>query len=308
MFYGQKDKSNYDKVIQYAGEVLGNTPAEVLRDWATIGAKESNNSVRAKAYADVKDRANLLLYSTFSVWARTYGPYKTGSRYTHNVTIASSESCADTPWGNREEFYFRIPSYPAIPKVIMAKMAEYMELTDMTNGIGYLHVMYPALTTDEILLTPAEAYAMKGKYDKPLADLNIWGKSFYESTYDVTVEDIKTFYGTPVYDSKGKLISGMEYYTSKVATPKKRLHPDFTVAAGTQENFIHTILHARRILLLHEGKRWFDIKRYGIEIYRRTVLGSQITITDELKTDDPRRAIQLPQSVINAGMEPNPRN
>lgn len=76
LFYVQKDKSNYDKVIQYAGEVLGNTPAEVLRDWATIGAKESNNSVRAKAYADVKDRANLLLYSTFSVWARTYGPYK----------------------------------------------------------------------------------------------------------------------------------------------------------------------------------------------------------------------------------------
>ena len=50
-----------------------------------------------------------------------------------------------------------------------------MELTDMTNGIGYLHVMYPALTTDEILLTRAEAYAMKGKYDKALADL---GKGF----------------------------------------------------------------------------------------------------------------------------------
>lgn len=149
---------------------------------------------------------------------------------------------------------------------------------------------------------------MKGEYDKALADLNTWGKAFYESAPDVTVEDINTFYGSPVYDSKGKLISGMEYYTSKAATPKKRLHPDFTVETGTQENFIHAILHARRILLLHEGKRWFDIKRYGIEIYRRTVLGSQITITDELKTNDPRRAIQLPQSVINAGMEPNPRN
>lgn len=100
-----------------------------------------------------------------------------------------------------------------------------MELTDMTNGIGYLHVMYPALTTDEILLTRAEAYAMKGKYDKALADLNIWGKAFYESTSDVTVEDINTFYGTPVYDSKGKLISGMEYYTSKVATPKNDFIP-----------------------------------------------------------------------------------
>ncbi len=40
LFYVQKDKSNYDKVIQYAGEVLGNTPAEVLRDWATMALKK----------------------------------------------------------------------------------------------------------------------------------------------------------------------------------------------------------------------------------------------------------------------------
>ena len=95
-----------------------------------------------------------------------------------------------------------------------------MELTDMTNGIGYLHVMYPALTTDEILLTRAEAYAMKGKYDKALADLNIWGKAFYESTSDVTVEDINTFYGTPVYDSKVNLFRVWNTILRKLPLPK----------------------------------------------------------------------------------------
>lgn len=100
----------------------------------------------------------------------------------------------------------------------------------------------------------------------------------------------------------------MKFYTPKTPTPKKALHPDFTVESGTQENLIHAILHVRRILTLHEGLRWFDIKRYGLEIYRRTVYNNEITVNDELKADDSRRAIQLPQSVITAGLEANPRN
>ena len=100
----------------------------------------------------------------------------------------------------------------------------------------------------------------------------------------------------------------MKFYTPKAPTPKKALHPDFTVESGTQENLIHAILHVRRILTLHEGLRWFDIKRYGLEIYRRTVYNHEITVNDELKADDSRRAIQLPQSVITAGLEANPRN
>ena len=90
---------------------------------------------------------------------------------------------------------------------------------------------------------------------------------------------------------------------------KKELHPDFSIADATQENLIHCVLHARRILTLHEGLRWFDIKRYGIVVYRRFISNSgTVSVTDELKADDPRRAIQIPSDVISAGMKPNPRN
>lgn len=307
LFYVKDDKSNYDKVIEYAHEVLTDVPEVMLRNWAVVGAKAINGSVRAMAFVDASDNANLMLYSTESSWARVYGPYGLGYRYTHNATIGSTESCADTPWGGSNRFYFNIPQYSGMPKVIMAKMAEYFEYTDVVNGIGNVHVMYPALTTDEVLLNRAEAYVMKGEYAKALDDMNLWGKGFYRSAPTVSAEDIADFYGQPVYE-ENKLVSGMEYYAPTKPTPKKALHPDFTVEAGTQENFIQALLHMRRILLLHEGKRWFDIKRYGIEIYRRTVLGSEITVTDEMKADDPRRAIQLPQSVIRAGIESNPRN
>ena len=106
--------------------------------------------------------------------------------------------------------------------------------------------------------------------------------------------------------------AALNYYTPEnTANPsvKKELHPAFTLEQGMQENLIHCILHARRILTLEEGLRWQDIKRYGIVIYRRYFEGSRLVrITDTLPVDDPRRAIQLPSNVITAGMDPNPRN
>ena len=70
------------------------------------------------------------------------------------------------------------------------------------------------------------------------------------------------------------------------------------------ENLIHCILHLRRVETLHDGLRWYDVKRYGIEIsHNKDGMEPEV-----LKMNDPRRAFQLPQDVINAGLQPNPRN
>ncbi|MCS2863584.1 hypothetical protein NXW13_05290 [Bacteroides thetaiotaomicron] len=63
----------------------------------------------------------------------------------------------------------------------------------------------------------------------------------------------------------------------------------------------------RRIATLHEGLRWPDIKRYGIVIYRRSIANNNIVVTDEMPVNDARRAMQIPKSVVLAGMQPNPR-
>ena len=55
----------------------------------------------------------------------------------------------------------------------MNKMYSYFEMSDPVNGIGYNHIMYPAFTSDEILLCRAEAYAMKKDFDKATEDLSI---------------------------------------------------------------------------------------------------------------------------------------
>ena len=150
------------------------------------------------------------------------------------------------------------------------------------------------------MLCRAEAYALLKQYDKSATDIDAWQKAFTKNTTTLTKESINDFYAT------------LNYYTPEdIANPsvKKKLNPTFSVEPGIQENMIHCILHARRILTLEEGLRWQDIKRYGIVIYRRYFEGNKLVrITDTLPVDDPRRAVQLPSNVITAGMKPNPRN
>ncbi|MCQ2156087.1 MAG: hypothetical protein MJY57_02655, partial [Bacteroidales bacterium] len=58
-----------------------------------------------------------------------------------------------------------------------------------------------------------------------------------------------------------------------------------------------------------QGMRWFDIKRYGIEIDRRIMNdnGNASLRSDHLAKDDLRRAMQLPLKVTDAGLAKNPR-
>ncbi len=301
LYYMQDDKSNLDKVISHASEVLTSNPQALLCDWASIGDLSPNNGIRANAFMDTKNASNLLVLSTYSQWDRIFGPYSGGEKYTHNSKIAKTETA--NAKGLLGSLHFTIPSYPQIPtKIIMAKFGEYFEFTDPVNGTGYIHMLYPAFTTDELLLDRAEAYALKGEYPKAMEDMNLLTHNFSAGAPTVTSQLINDIYGNGA--------NAYAYYTPTEPTPKKKLEPDFSLPAGS-EMYIQAILHLRRVLSLHEGLRWFDIKRYGITIYRRVVENGTgaISVYDTMKKDDPRRAFQLPQEAIkDGGLTPNPRN
>lgn len=294
LYYGK-----YDKAIECANVVLGDNAALSMRDWSAIGSLSLNDDLQPDAYVDASNKANLLLVVSRSLWGLYNGPLTVTNRYTHNPTISEKETCGSTGiWGECSSTLRQQPAdYTSIPKVVFRKYPLfYMEFTDIINGNGYYNVVSAMFTTDETLLVRAEAYAMKKQYDKAIADMQTWVDTYTTSTVQLTVDNINEFYGD------------MAYYTPTAPTPKKRLHPDFTVEPGTQENLIHFILHARRIQTLHDGLRWGDIKRYGITIYRRTVEDRNISVTDSMLPDDPRRAIQLPYDVLTAGLQANPRN
>lgn len=59
--------------------------------------------------------------------------------------------------------------------------------------------MVPAFTTDETLITRAEAYTYLKQYDKAAADITSWQKSFTTHTQTITPEMVDQFYGSMKY-------------------------------------------------------------------------------------------------------------
>lgn len=307
LYYVKPDGSNYDEVIKYANRVLGTNASTVLRDWATLGNLDLNGEVAPNAYVDVANNANLLLVSANSYWGYIHAPWGTGERYAHGPLVGVETCRSNGSWGNfspskASSIYYMYPwsNSSALPtKIMLQKVAQYREVVDPVAGTVNGHIISAAFTTDETLLCRAEAYIMKGNafYSQAIADLNAWQTAYTRATTPLTLQRINDYYGS------------MPYYQPLEPTVKKRLNPDFTIVDSSQENLIHCVLHARRVTTLHEGLRWMDVKRYGIVIYRRFISSSGVvSVTDELKVDDPRRAVQLPSDVISAGMQPNPRN
>mgnify|MGYP000011275578 FL=1 len=289
---------DYDKAIDYATKALGDNPASQLRDWASLSSLSMNDQVQTEAYVNSGNNANLLLQTAYSEWGVVGGPYSTGDRYAHGKVLATTETLqAAGPWGSNTGFNYKVWSNSALSKYFLRKIPYEFEYTDLQAGIGYAHSIFSAFNTDMLLMERAEAYALKGEYQKAVDDVNTELSVFSSRNVTLSVDGIKEYY------------KGIKYYTPKEPTVKKALHPAFTIDAETQEPVLQCILQLKRILSMHEGLRMQDVKRYGIVIYRRTLNKNDeiLDVTDSLTVDDPRRAIQLPQDVINSGLEANPR-
>ena len=289
---------DYDNVIKCSEVVLGapgRTPA--LMDWAGLARLSQNDNAQPNLFISLSNSASLMLTGTYSFWPIMHGPYKTGRRYGHGQDIYFAETTgSDTPWGNMVSIIHQTPFYnPELPRYVHRKIGDYREVVDPVAGTGIFHMMFPSFIIDETLMCRAEAFVMKKEYSNAVQDMNTFMRAFTKAN-NVSRTAIGNFYAT------------MPYYTFAAPTPKKRLNPDFTIEAGEQENLLHAVLHLRRMLTLHEGLRWFDVKRYGIEISRRRInANGSVSETDVLMKRDSRRAIQLPDGVVSAGMTPNPR-
>lgn len=295
LFYCQ-----YDKVISCANEVLSEKPDIMLRNMEEYTTITSDFQLKARHYVKTQHNANLLITAARSGICTILGNYSTGKKYIHSRVISTNETTQTAgPWGlyTASAFYMNPSSYND-GYVASPKLPYYFEYTDPIARTGYTHTMYAAFTTDETLLCRAEAHIMKQDYANATKDLALWVKRHLTSEFDLTRSIINEYY------------SELEYYQPLEPTVKKELNPvNFEVEKGSEfENFLQCLLHIRRIETIHDGLRWFDINRFGIVIYRRYLdANDMITILDKLELNDPRRAIQIPASVINAGLEPNPR-
>ena len=294
----------WDKAAEYATQCLGSNPASMLRDWDEMESFGITNDLtpRTNLYIDATSNSNLLLITAISamgIWSANYGYL---SRYSHNSYISETETLeAPNVWGNSNMMRCAPLSFKggALDRVLVAKLPYLFEELDPVNKTGYYRTVYPAFKADLTLLERAEAYIMMRNYTAACADLTMWMQNWTRSRMTLTPDNVKAFY------------DGLAYSNSFAPTMKKHLHPAFDIDAegSVQESLLQCVLSFKRLETIYEGYRWFDIKRYGINITRRTMnaRSEPAEVTDSLGTNDLRRAIQLPAIVIQAGMEANPR-
>lgn len=289
----------WDKAKEHATLAIGEDPSASLRNIDKYRSFNTDAEVR-NAYTATAEPANLLLQNNNSLYGRRY----ISERYAHNRDISKQTFSGPGPWGNTLPAYSEIARhYTVIPDAVtfLVKYTEAFQITNKRTGTGTPYVITMPLTVDKTLLVRAEAEVMLKNFDAAAQDLSRYYVS--KRGKSATAKEISDFYNIPDDYQNLDDDTAVAKYRAMLAGIAKPLNPKFTLDKGTQYNMIQAVLHARRIETLYEGERWFDIKRYGIEI-KHDILGGTPVV---LASDDLRHAMQLPAGVIASGLLANPR-
>lgn len=299
----------WDMAKKYADLLLGSNPGASLRNYAELEAmplSDSQQAVKiAEAYCSAEKECNLLIQTSVSSAGLALGPWRYDKRWSHTNYLSETEGTqSDNVWGGSEALIWKpfTSNQGESDYAVTMRVPYEMEYTDQVKGYGYYHALNVSFTLGEALLNRAEAEVMLKDYDAACEDMNTWMHNYFNTDSVLTPESVqKYFKRIPYAYSDAKKMT---------ASPKKHLNPHFAIDAegSVQESLLQCVLDLRRIETLHAGLRWMDIKRYNIEIPRRLIGadGEPQRNLDWLTKDDPRMAVQIPMSIVAAGVAKNP--
>ncbi|WP_298530354.1 RagB/SusD family nutrient uptake outer membrane protein [uncultured Algibacter sp.] len=272
--------ANWDKVIEHSNKVLGSSnEINELRNIANITGSGLTFQQQVGLYTNsTLESANLLLVSCASIYNRMEGvaQYQLSQNLVNTIFSANITG---------KSWAYNIFTRGGGENNLTPKYQEYFKVTNQAVGIGIPFVTFVLLSTDEVLLNRAEAYAMKGELQKATDDINISLQvktTNYNSLTDLlSINTINNFY---------QGLTGTEY------TPYYNIpSPSLPLVAA--------VLDIKRTVFYNEGLRWFDVKRHNIEINHRDIFGNSY----KLPKDDLRRVIQIPEAAQSFGIAENPR-
>ena len=305
LYYGKFEKS-----VEYATKCLGSEPSSMLRDWEYQSKMTQKYTAIVEHYIDASLNCNLLLMTAYSKMGLAFGPYSVYSRYAHGNYLAAYETGEAVPnlWnGSNRTYWMSMKEYEAtnLDKTIFWKLPYLFEFTDPVARIGYYRTVYPAFAADQVLLERAEANSLLGNYDAALSDMNLWIKNIASGDEEHLPRELDL-------DRVNSWFNDTPYHVWDTSRVKKHLNPKFIQLeeGSTKENMVQCVLALKRVETLGQGLRWFDIKRYGIQLERRIINaeGRPYRKTGTLEPFDKRTAVQIPRKVRDAGITPNPRD
>lgn len=296
----------YDKAIKYATMALGSEPTSIMRNYEpyrTLGREDFGNR-----WIRSEEDANLLLIASYSTSGRNM-TWASSARFAHNYDITAYETFwVDMPWGggsSNNTIIYANNLYGSNQCVAFPTYEEQWEYTDKVAGIGYAHIVDPVFTGDMTILERAEAYCLKGELENAVKDINTWIVTHCKEVEGSTVRPVMTVENITAF------VNSVDYAKRTLdgwrdRSFRKHMHPQgFTIGAegSPQECMLQFLLHMKRIESVFHGIRFTDVKRYGIE-YCHLLAGEDPVI---FIRGDLRGAIQIPNTVIAAGLPGNPR-
>jgi len=299
----------WDKVVEHANQVLGTDNAtlkSMMMDYSVF-ADCASSSDYGKAWQHPDRNNNLMLLTTGSLYQRRCfgyrysmaGPAARDALMIHSSSLWSGYICTPIAIVSGMIFSSSSSDYG----FFTCKVAEEFEYTDKIAGIGYPHIITRAFTANELLLERAEAKIMLKNYDGAQEDLMAyWNnslESFSEADTKAYVETgyikrltptiLKSYYSIA---SNANCFSSWDFVTQNVSSqyviPEEATH------------LMNCVNDFRRFETVAEGLRYFDMKRWGMEM-SHTVSVESVEYT--LAANDSRRAIEVPWETMSAGLQ-----
>lgn len=268
-------KGEWNKVIEYSSDV--SSPRGLLRDMKSYSKMDENEHYTR--YTNPTETTNLLVGTVPSTMKRTLGL----QRFNFDNDIANSILFGPNTNPMGGTWNFLRYSYTATKGLYMPRYSEFFKITDPTNMTGFPYVNQVIFSNDLLFLDRMEALVMENRFEEALSGLSYFFAERTEGTPQkpsLTLADIKDF----------------------TATMTENFNPFYSLSAD-QKSFIKVISDARRRESYSDGSRWFDIRRYNLEIVHRSIeRGDNV-----LEVGDYRRELQIPLMAISKGLEANPR-
>ena len=172
------------------------------------------------------------------------------------------------------------PAWVAGENGLAATKYEFLfERSSLTSNVGFNYTIFLAFRGEEVLLNRAEAMIRQNNVLAGLEDVLVLARRRYRPDQSGSVDNVT---------AQNLMAALRGHYNS----------------SNDQINALQFVLDERQKEFIHEGMRWFDIKRFGFPVQHMLQNGSVIT----LQPDDLRKVLQIPQAAIDVGgLQPNPR-
>jgi tetratricopeptide (TPR) repeat protein len=264
-------KGEYDKCIEYSNMLLGADPAAFVRDLTGDQFLNASSSIDgySQLYTSPDLPSNLLLMRKISLVQRpdfAHGP----------TTVLYRDLFSANPFPSTSDER----ENPALVKgengVFPLRYQSLFQRSSLNSNVGTPYHIHIAFRGEEVLLNRMESLVEQNRINEAIQDLQVLIDRRYSGpSIPLTIELIREAFG----------VADNPFVSDKFVM-------DIYVQLERRKEFIV------------QGLRWFDIKRFELEVEHNQVDGSII----KLDENDRRKVLQIPASAIEVGeLEPNPR-